>query len=355
MQCSYCFYEDVSLHRLIKDYGFMSLETMKKLIDRAFELVTQGNIHFAFQGGEPTLIGLVFYEAFVNYVAENKTSHQEVTYSIQTNGTTINEKWASFFKAHHFLVGISIDGTPLHHDTYRFYPLKKETHKDIMAHLDLLKAYQVDTNVLSVVNNDFIDHVDEIYAYFKNHDLRYMQFIPVIPSFDDAMPYQALDHAHYEHFLKTVFDYWYEDIMNKRLTSIRYLDNMLLIYLGYEPESCDLKGVCSIQHVIEADGGIYPCDFYVSDNYRLGNVWNQSFSEILQSTKAKDFIDESLVKADECYTCPWFKLCRTGCKRRRTDTHKDAYCEVYKAFFRYADEKFKNVARMIEQGYRIDE
>ena len=331
----------------------MSLETMEKLIDRALAFVDQGTIHFAFQGGEPTLIGLAFYEAFVKNVSLKQSKDQKVTYAIQTNGTTINDAWASFFKKHHFLVGVSVDGTQKHHDHYRPYANQKGTHKEIIKHIELLRNQEVETNVLSVVNNDFVDRFDEIYAYFKEKNFRYMQFIPEIASFDHVFPSQHLDQKHYAVFLKKVFDLWYQDIMNQRLTSIRYLDNMLLIYLGYEPESCDLKGVCSIQNVIEADGSIYPCDFYVTDPYRLGNVWDHSLEDVHQSVGSKNFIDESLERNDECYTCPWFSFCRTGCKRRRTIEHKDMYCEAYKEFFSYADERFKKLAHLVQQGYRI--
>ena len=351
MRCTYCFYEDVSLHRNIQDYGFMSEDTMKSLIDKAFEFVDEGYIHFAFQGGEPTLIGLPFYHAFVHYVNQHLTDKHHVTYSIQTNGTTINQDWVNFFKEHHFLVGVSIDGTKDQHDYYRPLASLKGTHDIIMKHVAYLKENGVETNILSVVNNRFIDHLEEIYAFYKENKMNYLQFIPELNPI--GVNNSHLDHDHYETFLKHLFDRWYEDIMNQKLTSIRYFDNMLLIYLGYEPESCDLKGVCSIQNVVESDGGIYPCDFYVTDEYRLGSIKEQTFKEVHQSDKSKAFIDESLIRHDECYTCPWFKLCRTGCKRRRTLDHKDMYCDVYKSFFSYSDERFKKLARMIEQGYKI--
>jgi len=352
MNCSYCFYEDVSNHRQIKDYGFMKRETMQKLINQALSFVDEGMIHFAFQGGEPTLIGLDYFEEFIHYVNKKK-KNQIITYSIQTNGTTLDDLWIKFLKENHFLVGVSIDGEQSHHDCFRPYHSNKGTHEDIMKNVEKLLNHGVQTNVLTVLNNDLADRIEETYAFFKNHNLNHMQFIPQIDDFNRSLSNKSLDNEHYLKFLKKSFDLWIDDIHHGNFTSIRYFDNMLLIYLGYEPESCDLKGVCSIQNVIESDGSIYPCDFYVTDPYKLGNIFEQTFENVHQSKIAKSFIDESLIRNDECYQCPWFKLCRTGCKRRRDASHKDIHCEVYKNFFTYADQSFLELAKKIESGYTI--
>ena len=352
MNCSYCFYEDVSNHRQIKDYGMMKIETMHYLIHQALLFVDEGMIHFAFQGGEPTLIGLDFFEQFVEYVNKNK-KEQIITYSIQTNGTTLNDLWIQFFKKNEFLVGVSIDGTASHHDNYRRYHSNKGTHQDIINNVEKLSSLGVETNVLSVLNNELVKHIEETYSFFKSKHLHFMQFIPQLNDIDHSSSNQDLDNQHYLYFLRTLFKLWVDDILSGKLNSIRYFDNMLLIYLGYEPESCDLKGVCSIQNIIEADGSIYPCDFYVLDSYKLGNITINSFQEAHHTMTAKSFLDESLIRNDECYQCPWFKLCRSGCKRRRDLSHKDKYCDVYKKFFSETDLQFRELALKIENGFII--
>ena len=150
MRCKYCFYEDVSCHRDIKNFGIMQKETAKKIIENIFINHELENVHFAFQGGEPTLAGLNYFEYFITQV-DNLKNKTIVTYSIQTNGYDLNMKWMNFFKKNNFLVGISLDGFQENHDFYRHSSLYKGTYSRIIENIQLMKDNNIPFNILTVL------------------------------------------------------------------------------------------------------------------------------------------------------------------------------------------------------------
>ena len=153
LRCTYCFYYDICNNREIKSFGMMKLNLLETIVKRAFNEAEQ-NCTFAFQGGEPTLVGIDFYREFINFVKKYNTRNINVFYSIQTNGTTINEDWAKFFKENNFLVGISLDGTKEIHDKYRLDANKKGSFNKIMSNIQILNKYKVEYNILTVVNKN---------------------------------------------------------------------------------------------------------------------------------------------------------------------------------------------------------
>src|SRR3712207_4965939 len=179
LRCTYCFYYDICNNREIKSFGMMKLNLLETIVKRAFNEAEQ-NCTFAFQGGEPTLVGIDFYREFINFVKKYNTRNINVFYSIQTNGTTINEDWAKFFKENNFLVGISLDGTKEIHDKYRLDTNKKGSFNKIMSNIQILNKYKVEYNILTVVNKNTSRHIDKIYKFFKKQDFRFLQFIPCL-------------------------------------------------------------------------------------------------------------------------------------------------------------------------------
>lgn len=353
MACSYCFYEDIANHREIKDYGFMTQKTMIKIIDQSLLLVPMGHIHFSFQGGEPTLIGLPFFKSFIDYVEQHKNQSQIIHYNIQTNGTLLNEAWLLFLNKHQFLVGLSLDGDKEHHDTYRYFKNHQSSFDQVLEQYHKLIAYDIDVNILTVVNHELADNIEKVYAFYKDEKMTHLQFLPELSEINLIYTSPHLSEEKYEKMIKTLFDLWYDDIRNHELVSIKYFDQILLMYLGYEPDSCEMKGMCSIQNVIESDGSVYPCDFYVDEKHKLGMI-DEGFHALMFNDVSKKFINESMDKHEDCYTCPWFSLCRTGCKRRRNLSHKDVFCKANQHFFTYAHERFLSLAKDIEQGLIIE-
>lgn len=344
LNCTYCFYHDVADNREVNSYGIMEDITRLTVIEKAKDYVGNDTVTFAFQGGEPTLAGLEYFKSFVDEVSEHFKASQ-VHYAIQTNGIVIDEQWAQFFKKHNFLVGLSLDGKKDTHNLNRLDHKGNDSYKQVIKAVDIMNEYQVQFNILTVLNKPVSRKIISIYNDYKTKGFRYLQFIPCLNPFGDAF---ALKPKEYEKTLKTLFDLWYEDIMSETPISIRMFDNILSMILGQPPESCDMNGRCSVQNVIEADGSVYPCDFYVLDEYKLGSVHEHSFNDMISSPVSEVFIEPSLAVPDECKTCRYYGLCRNGCRRYRED-NKYYYCEAMKEFYDYSIEKFEKLARVIRR------
>lgn len=349
MKCSYCFYNDIANKRKKVSYGKMNEETLENLVKKAIAS-SELSCSFAFQGGEPTLAGLEFYEKFLEFVNKYNENNIKTYFSIQTNGLLIDEKWAEFFKKNNFLVGLSLDGDKSTHDLFRVDKEGKGTYNRVMKTVDLFDKHKVAYNILTVVTSQLAKHPQRVYNFYKRKNFGFVQFIPVIEPYEEyniSHPY-SLKPKEYAYFLKVLFDNWERDLIKGKYISIRLFDNLVRMIGGYPPQACEMNGMCSIQNVIEADGSIYPCDFYVFEKYKLGNINEiKNMEEILKSKTAKEFITSSLEVPDECRNCEWYSLCRNGCKRYRYDGKKYYFCNAYKEFFEYSYERLKKISESI--------
>ncbi len=342
MNCTYCFYHDLMSKREIPSYGFMSGEVREALVRKALDYA-DGQCTFGFQGGEPTLAGLDFYREFVDLAQRCNHKRVKLTYFIQTNGYHLTEEWAKFLAENHFLTGISLDGTIHTHNRYRKDYEGQGTFARVMDSIELLDKFNVEYNILTVVNQATAMNARKIYQFCHKHDFRYLQFIPCLDpegAVKGGEPYSLLPEA-YGQFLCQMFDLWYDGYLHGDMVSIRNFDNYLGMLKGYPPEACDMRGICSVQHVVEADGSVYPCDFYVLDRWRLGNVLEGNFGEFAESATAGDFIAASETLHGDCGKCSYFGLCRGGCRRLReeTDSGRNYFCRSYRQFFDYALER----------------
>lgn len=342
LRCSYCFYFDETSHRDVTSYGYMSSETMDAIIDKALNCATE-RCEFGFQGGEPMLSGLKWYQRFVERVRESNIHNIDVQYSIQTNGILITEEWAQFFSKHGFLVGVSLDGPSKYHNRYRVDKHGDGSFRYVMNGIDILKKYNVDFNILTVVTARTARNIKEIYKFFMEKNLPNQQYIPCLDplSTSDQARNNALSVPMYARFLKDLFDVWYEDRRAGVMVYNRYFENLAGLILGLVPESCNMRGTCSIQYAIEADGSVFPCDFYMLDTYLLGNINKNSLQEIDLVRTSHRFIERSSILAEKCHQCRWFALCRGGCYRERVIAEPNKvplnrYCEAYQEFFAYA-------------------
>ncbi len=347
MACTYCFYHAVSLRREVNDYGFMSIETAEKLILHTLNFASSGNVYFVFQGGEPLLRGLGFYYDFIDFVNSNNVQKSKVHYSIQTNGLHIDSSWAVLFKEHNFLLGLSLDGTQETNNKFRLDRNGYGTFNNIMRGLYFLKKHNVNFNILTVINSITANSIEEIYDFYKKQNFRYLQFIPCI-DIKESKEFFSLNPSDYGSFLKILFDLWEDDIINGRLISIRYFDNILMMFLGLDPESCVYRGTCHLQNVVEADGKVYPCDFFTRETDSIGNIKIDSFHQIYRRRESLDFLKDSYREDYACSCCEWYKLCRNGCMNDRLNG-KNRFCVAYKDFYSYSHLKFKRIANAIKR------
>ena len=353
MRCNYCFYSDISDSRSKKNHGIMNFDILETIVKKALSEASEHCV-FGFQGGEPTLAGLDFFRYFIELVARYNINNVKISHTIQTNGLLIDENWAEFFKKNKFLIGLSIDASKKIHDFIRLDCQGKGTHNRTLKAARLLTKHGADFNILSVVTQQLAAHPESAYSFYKQNGFRYMQFVPCIDGFSEAPGANAysLKPERYGSFLCHIFDLWYTDYINKNYYSIRSFDNYILMLFGAPPESCAMRGVCSAYALIEADGNVYPCDFYAIDEFLLGNIAEKGFEELLCGKKANNFIEPSKHMFPSCNSCNYNFICQGGCRRDREpltggELSRNRYCESYKMFFEHALPRMAAIARTI--------
>lgn len=353
LRCKYCFYHDEASKRTTSSYGIMSTETLENIVRQVFD-VASSEVTFAFQGGEPTLADINYYHTLFALCDKYNTKKVKVSYAIQTNGILIaeDERWVEMFIEYDFLVGISVDGIKNLHDINRIDINGEGTYKKVLQAISLLRKHNVRYNILTVINAVTAQNISKIYKFYKSQNWRYIQFIECLDPINEK-PFQNINSLtldRYLQYLKTLFDLWYRDMMAGDYISIRQFDNYLNVFAGYQPESCGMLGMCTIQYVVEADGSVYPCDFYVLDDNKLGNINENEngLKDLFECDKAQSFIKESCVHSIKCKKCKWYQICRTGCKRYKIDGEY-FYCEVLYEFFEYTGDRFIKLIKKIQQ------
>lgn len=359
MDCKYCFYKCLSSHREEYSKGFMKEETLETLVREAIAYA-DGSLTFAFQGGEPTLAGLDFFQKAVELQQKYNNKKLQIENTIQTNGLLIDEKWARFLGEHRFLVGLSLDGPKKMHDRYRKDAAGQDTFARIMHSVQLLEQYHVDYNVVTVVTNDTAKQASFLYKFWKRNHYPFVQFIPCMDEIKRQDGTQersiyAVEPEQYGKFLCELFDLWYADFATGEAMDIRMFSNLAQMAAGYPAEECGMNGCCNCYFVVEGDGSVYPCDFYCMDAWKLGTV-NDGFVQMKTSEKAKAFVEVSRPVCAACQECPHFFLCRGGCRRWREPfvdgkPGLNQLCSAYRMFFAHAAERMERLGAYIRQKY----
>lgn len=353
LTCKYCFYRDVADNRAQAFEGMLSLSRMREVIEAGMEYA-EYICSFAFQGGEPTLAGLDFYREVVRLQQRYARSGVNIHNAIQTNGVLIDDEWAQFLAEHHFLVGLSLDGPAELHNQNRPDSKGKGSFQAVMRAVRLFEKYHVDFNILCVVTGRNARSIEKIYRFYRKQGFRWLQFIPCLEPIGQnrGIAQYHLSPEAYGDFLVRLFDLWYDDLKHGEYISIRHLDNWISILLGECPEACNMTGQCSVQFVIEGDGGVYPCDFYVLDEWRMGTVGKDAFADMQKGDTAKRFIAASLHVPDTCQACRWYRLCRNGCRRDRIllpngVVDQNYYCAAYRKFFSMRESELLHAVRLL--------
>ncbi len=349
MRCRYCFYADVAANRNQADKGKMSLETLENLVRRAMAYA-EGYVSFVFQGGEPTLAGLEFYRELIRLEKKYGRSGLEIQNSIQTNGYRINDELLKFLVQENFLIGVSLDGTQELHDKLRLDVHGQGTYDEITKTLDRLVELKAKFNILTVVNGYVAKNGPECFKLLSKYG--YLQFVPCIDPFDGESQDYSLNAVDYGKFLKDTFDLYYRCIKKGTPVSVRNFDNYIGILLGRQPENCGMCGRCGHYFLIEANGEVYPCDFYVLDEWCMGNINSSSFFRLEAMGKGESFRKLSYYVSPECKNCQWYNLCRGGCRRDREPFENglpglNKWCSSYKAMFEYSYSRMCEIARLI--------
>lgn len=351
MRCRYCFYHDVAQNRAVQHMGLMEESVADALIAGAFDGAgRQTSVSFAFQGGEPTVRGLPFFRHFVEEVRRVNIQNSPVQYAIQTNGLALDEDWCRFLAENRFLVGVSLDGDKALHDTHRVDAKGDGTWNRITAHLRLLQKAGAEVNALCVVTKQCARSPQKVYRALQKLGLRYHQYIACLDPLEaprGSLPFSLTPEA-YGKFLCGLFDAWYRDWRAGTYTSIRYFEDLVHLLLGEPASACATCGNCGAYCVVEGDGSVYPCDFFVLDPWRMGSVLSDRYEALLGAPAAQAFLARNAQRPAECQACPWLRLCGGGCKRDWTEEDgavRNYYCQSFRTFLPYALPRLQEIAR----------
>jgi uncharacterized protein len=336
LDCAYCFYLD----READPYQSlparqMSLETLERLVD-TFLFYSYPNSVLAFQGGEPMLAGLRFFEKLIEFEKQYGRDGQSVSNSIQTNGILIDEDWCGLFREYHWLVGVSLDGPQEMHDVYRRNKAGQGTWRQVMRGIETLSKNQVEFNVLCVLSQANVGKPKEVYRFFRGLGVDYIQYIP-LAEFDgdgNALP-PSITPEQYGRFLAETFELWWPE---RRKARIRGFDNLAEALAGRKPGDCSLHATCDSYCVVEYNGDVYPCDFFVEREWKLGNVMVDSWAEIARRERRHGFAAKKTLAAAECQACEYQPVCLRGCPKyrygpRRRFEDLDYFCAAYEAIY----------------------
>lgn len=351
LRCTYCFY----LPKLALFPG----TKMRRMSDKVLEALTAqymlvaGKIaSFCWQGGEPTLMGLDFFERAIKLQRKYMQHGQIVSNTIQTNGILVDHKWARFWREYKFLVGVSLDGPKELHDRYRKDNANRGTFERVMRTIDLLKGGGVEFNILCVLNDVTARYPDELIHFFLSHDLRFVQFIPCVEwdeSGDRIAPFSITPEA-YGEFLCRAFDIWYGNGMPQFYE--RFFNDILALYSGYGMPTCIMKRHCGDYVVVEHNGDVYACDFFVEPNWKYGNLLERPLNELLRMEVAVRFREQKRNLSDDCLNCKWLHICNGGCPKYRLFNGgincTNYFCEAYKRFFSHAHRKYLRMAERLD-------
>ena len=319
LRCRYCFYAQVSDSRAIRSFGVMEGETASRILENIFSRLDPGDaVNLAFQGGEPTLAGLDFFHFFVSE-AERLRGKTHVSYALQTNGTLLDDDWCAFFREHRFLIGLSLDAMQALHDENRVDAAGKGTYARVMAAKALLEKHGVDYNILTVLTNALARHPQQVWRWLGKEDIRYVQFIPCLGGLDGGETRFSLTPERFASFYTQLFRLWSADFEKGRYRSVKLFDDLINLLVDGSRNACGLTGQCMPQIVVEADGGVYPCDFYALDEYRVGNLAEEPIEALYSKAAMAEFRTRPTPALALCGNCPYAQICGGGCPRMRRE------------------------------------
>jgi len=350
LDCAYCFY--LSKEELYPNSNFqMSQETLDQYIRQLLESHPGPQVPIAWQGGEPTLMGLDFFRHAVRIADRYKQPGREIQHSIQTNGVLLNDEWAAFFHENNFLVGISIDGPAKLHDAYRKDKGGQSSHARVINGLNFLKKHRVDYNILCTVNAVNSLQPSKIYRYFRDElQAQYIQFIPIVEQVQKNTSVKA---EQWGRFLIEIFDEWVRRDVGK--VFITLFEDALANWAGLPAGTCVFNPTCGLALALEHNGDLYACDHFVEPNYLLGNIHQKSLGELVYSNTQQKFGQAKQTTLPKyCRECSVRFACHGECPKNRFIAAPDGeaglnyLCEGYKSFFQHIDHPMRFMANELQ-------
>jgi uncharacterized protein len=353
INCRYCFYKDRPAE-FGRGKQRMSEEVLEKLVAEYMQLGFPA-VGFAWQGGEPTLMGLEFFRKAVELQKKHASPGRQISNKIQTNGILLNDEWCRFLHENKFLLGVSIDGPEPFHNEYRLDHAGKGTFDRVMRGIETCQKHKVEFNALVLLHNKNTDHPEELFRFLIENDLSYVQFIPCVEREreTDRIADFSITPQQYGDFLCRMFDLWYDYGPEK--LNIRLFDSVTTYYVLGRHTMCTFNNRCEGFVVIEHTGEAFCCEFFVEPEWRLGNILETPLSELENHSRKRTFARNKRHVCNQCLVCKHLEICRGGCPKDRVRLGNDSksenyFCSAYKRFFDHALPRFQKLAADIEAG-----
>jgi len=378
LACSYCFYlETAHLYSGKRDWR-MSSEVLETYIRDYIAAQPSPTVSFAWQGGEPTLLGVDFFRNVVA-LQQRYAGGKEIENALQTNGVLLDDEWGQFLAANHFLVGLSVDGPRELHDAYRVDKGQQPTFDRVMSGLEVLKKHRVEFNTLTTVHRKNSQHPLEVYRFLRKIGSGFIQFIPIVeraappagkhpglwlappPDHEDAAALDAhvtpwsVRPADYGNFLCAVFDEWVRHDVGR--VFVQQFDAALANWLGEAAGVCVFSKNCGRALAVEHNGDVFSCDHYVYPEYKLGNLREVSLAAMVDSPVQQKFGDAKSASLPRyCRECPVRFACHGECPKHRFLRTPDGeaglnyLCAGYKRFFTHVDSPMRTMAALYRSG-----
>jgi uncharacterized protein len=329
-----------------------------------------GEVHFAWQGGEPTMLGVEYFRKIVTLQRKHLPAGVPVSNALQTNGILLDEAWGVFLAENDFLVGLSVDGPKAVHDRYRVDRAGRPTFDAVMRRLEVLQRHEVRHNALTTVHRANGGKGRDVYRFLTGKGFDHIQFIPIAersageslagaPQQDMAPQNKVTEWSvaarAYGKFLCDVFDLWFKDDVGR--VSVQFFDVQLGLWMGQPSALCVFAKTCGNSLALEHDGSLYACDHYVYPDYKLGEIGETPLREMLWSDRQAAFgQDKEASLTAQCRACEFRFACNGGCPKHRFGTSKSGeaghnyFCESYTAFFRHAGPRLQKMAWQVSNG-----
>jgi uncharacterized protein len=359
LDCAYCYYlsrrslypEDVACR--------MSEDVLEALIVQTLDAHPGEVVNFAWHGGEPTALGLDYFRTIVTLQRKHARAGRRISNSLQTNGTLIDEAWARFLAAERFFVGLSLDGPPDVHDSYRVTRGHRPTHAQAVRAFELLRAWNVPCDVLSVVHDRTVARPRAVYRFFRDLGVPYLQFLPLVergPA--GAVTPRTPGPDAFGAFLCTVFDEWLRTDVGRMV--IQTFDEAIRAACGLPHALCIFRETCGDVPVVEWNGDFFSCDHFVDRQHHLGNIVHTPLAGLLEQRAQQAF---GAAKRDAlpriCRECEVLDLCNGGCPKDRVPVTEgegglNYLCAGWKRFFTHARPHLDRFAALWRAGQPLD-
>lgn len=342
LNCRYCFYIEKPQQPMMDD------ATLERFISQHIAAQPGPEVIFAWQGGEPTLCGLAFFQralALQKQYANGKQIHN----AFQTNGLLLNDAWCRFFSENGWLVGISLDGPADLHDAFRVNRSGKPSHHKVVKAIDMLVQYRVEFNLLVVVNSLNSQQPQRLYRYLRELGTPFVQFIPLVECDESGkLTAESVSAEEWGVFLTGVFDLWVREDIGR--VYIQLFDSTLGVWSGYPSQMCAFSETCGHAFALEANGDLYQCDHYVSTEYLLGNIHQQTLQTLNARPEVDDFGQQKQRELTaSCRQCSVLRFCQGDCPKHRISDGKSALCAGYRHFFTHSAPHMKAMRDLLKQ------